>query len=54
MDFREQIINCYIPKEKLEYWDLMRDMRRMKVKEENRFLFVSKEEFLRGEESWSR
>ena len=26
-DLREQIDNCYIPKEKLEYWDLMRDLR---------------------------
>lgn len=38
-DFHGQITNCYIPTEKLEYWDLMRDMRKMKVKEENRFLF---------------
>lgn len=53
-DFREQIINCYIPKEKLEYWDLLRDMRRMKVKEENRFLFVSKEEFLQDEKVGDR
>lgn len=50
VDLRDQIINCYIPKEKLEYWDLMRDMRRMKVREENRFLFVPKDEFLRGKD----
>ena len=49
-DFREQIMNCYIPKEKMEYWDLMRDMHRMRVREENRFLFVSKDEFLRGKD----
>lgn len=49
-DLRDQIINCYIPKVKLEYWDLMHDMRRMKVKEENRFLFVPKDEFLRDKE----
>lgn len=45
-DLREQIDNCYIPKEKLEYWDLMHDLRNMKVREENSFLFVGKEIFL--------
>lgn len=45
--FRGQIDNCYIPKAKLEYWDLMRDMRNMKVSEVNRFLFMKKEDFLR-------
>ena len=52
-DFKEQIINCYIPKEKLEYWDLMRDLRNMKVSEANRFLFVKKEDFLR-EKWWNK
>lgn len=33
---------------------MMRDMRRMKVKEENRFLFVSKEEFLQDEKVGDR
>lgn len=42
-NFRGQIDNCYIPKAKLEYWDLMRDMQKMKVREANRFLFVKKE-----------
>lgn len=43
-DLREQIDNCYIPKEKLEYWDLMRDLRNMKVREANSFLFTDYEE----------
>lgn len=42
-DFHGQIDNCYIPKEKLEYWDLMRDMRNMKVSEANRFLFMKQD-----------
>lgn len=44
-EFRGQIVNCYIPKEKLEYWDLMRDLRNMKVREANSFLFADKEKF---------
>ena len=40
------IDNCYIPKEKLEYWDLMRDLRNMKVREANSFLFADKVKFL--------
>lgn len=44
-DFKEQIINCYIPKEKSEYWDLMRDLRNMRVSEENMFLFMKKDAF---------
>lgn len=39
-DLREQIDNCYIPKEKLEYWDLMRDLRNMRVRKANSFLFM--------------
>lgn len=46
-DFHGQIDNCYIPEAKLEYWDLMRDLRNMKVSEANRFLFMKKEDFLR-------
>ncbi len=45
-DFHGQIDNCYIPKAKLEYWDLMRDLRNMKVSEANKFLFMEKDEFL--------
>ncbi|MGN0431108.1 MAG: lysophospholipid acyltransferase family protein [Lachnospiraceae bacterium] len=45
-DFHGQIDNCYIPKAKLEYWDLMRDLRNMKVSEANRFLFMKQDEFL--------
>lgn len=45
-DFHGQIDNCYIPKAKLEYWDLMRDLRNMKVSEANKFLFMKKDEFL--------
>lgn len=47
-DFQGQIDNCYIPKAKIEYWNFMRDMRNMKVREENKFLFMKKDEFLQN------
>ncbi len=44
--FREQIDNCYIPREKTQYWEVIRDIKNMKIREANKFLFMRKEDFL--------
>lgn len=44
--FREQIDNCYIPREKTEYWEVIRDVKNMKIREVNKFLFMQKDDFL--------
>lgn len=41
-DLKEQIINCYIPREKLEYWDMIHEICRMRIREKNCFLFAKK------------
>ena len=38
--------NCYIPREKTEYWEVIRDIKNMKIREANKFLFMRKEDFL--------
>lgn len=42
----EQITNCYIPKQKMEYFSILRDMRRLHISEKNCFLIMNQKDFI--------